>query len=160
MAFCHWWKWLRYYIRRRYHNFYEWVYRQMEEKQIIKEKLVLCIDDMPEFVTLITLVLKRLGVRVIGAKDGLEGLSKIRQMKPDLVLLDLMLPQMSGWEVYWQMQADDDLKAIPVIIVSVRSEIMDRKLALESARADGYIAKPFAIHDLLNNVQRVLSLAA
>jgi CheY-like chemotaxis protein len=128
------------------------------KNKLMSEKTVLCIDDMPEFITLITMVLKRLGIKVIGAEDGLDGITKVRQMKPDLVLLDLMMPRMNGWEVYWQMQADNDLRDIPIIIVSVRSELMDRKLALESAKADGYITKPFAIQDLLLNVQRVLSI--
>ena len=131
----------------------------MKENTFPEGKLVLCIDDVPEFVTLITLFLKRFGVTVIGAGDGVEGLTKVRQMKPDLVLLDLMMPKMNGWEVYWQMQADEELKDIPVIIVSVRSEMMDRKLALESAKAEGYITKPFAMQDLLLNVQRVLGVA-
>ena len=123
------------------------------------EKLVLCIDDIPEFITLMDLILKRIGVRVVGAHDGVEGLSKIREIRPDLVLLDLMLPKMSGWEVFWQMQSDSALSTIPVIIVSVRSEAMGRQFPPESVKVDGYIAKPFNIQDLLLNVQEVLHLA-
>lgn len=132
----------------------------MESQPAVSEKLVLCIDDMPELITLVGLILKRVGIKVIGASDGLEGLAKAREVKPDLVLLDLMLPRMNGWEVFWQMQADEQLKRIPVIIISVRSEIMDRRLALESAEADGYLTKPFAIQDLLTNVERALGQAA
>ncbi len=131
-----------------------------ENSQTTDRKLVLCIDDMPEFINLIQLVLTRLDIEVIGAHDGLEGLAKIRALKPDLVLLDLMMPKMNGWEVYWRMQADAELKDIPVIIVSVRSEIVDRELALESARADGYLSKPFSIQNLVLNVQRVLGTTA
>ncbi|MBN2003237.1 MAG: response regulator [Anaerolineae bacterium] len=123
-------------------------------------KLILCIDDMPEFVNLIQLVLTRFGIEVIGANDGLEGLEKIRTLKPDLVLLDLMMPKMNGWEVYWRMQADQEMKDIPVIIVSVRSEFVDHQLALESAKANGYLSKPFSIHNLVRNVQKVLDIAA
>lgn len=130
------------------------------EQPFPSEKLVLCIDDMPELITLVSLILKRIGIKVIGANDGLEGLAKAREVKPDLVLLDLMLPRMNGWEVFWQMQADEQLKNIPVIIISVRSEIMDRRLALESAQANGYLTKPFAIQDLLVNVERALAQAA
>jgi len=132
----------------------------MESQPSISEKLVLCIDDMPELITLVGLILKRVGIKVIGASDGQEGLAKAREVKPDLVLLDLMLPRMNGWEVFWQMQADEQLKKIPVIIISVRAEIMDRRLALESAEADGYLTKPFAIQDLLTNVERALGQAA
>ncbi len=124
------------------------------------KKLVLCIDDMPEFINFIQLVLARLDIEVVGANDGLEGLAKIQALKPDLVLLDLMMPRMNGWEVYWKMQADAELKDIPVIIVSVRSEIIDRELALESAQADGYLSKPFSIQNLVLNVQRVLGTTA
>jgi len=61
------------------------------------KKLVLCIDDMPEFINFIQLVLARLDIEVVGANDGLEGLAKIQALKPDLVLLDLMMPRMNGW---------------------------------------------------------------
>ncbi len=131
----------------------------MEQLLQSQQKLALYIDDIPEFITLMDLVLKRTGVKVVGAKEGIEGLNKIHAIKPNLVLLDLMLPRMSGWEVFKKMRTDDELKNIPIIIISVYSEMMDRKLALESVQADGYITKPFSIQDLLLNVQRVLHLA-
>lgn len=122
-----------------------------------KKKIVLYIEDEPELINLIKLILRRAGYEVIGATDGAEGLSRVRELKPDLVLLDLMLPVMSGWEVYWQMKADEELKNIPVIIVTVRAGLMDRRLALETAAVDGYVTKPFRPQDILVNISKVLS---
>jgi DNA-binding response OmpR family regulator len=122
-----------------------------------KKKIVLYIEDEPELINLIKLILRRAGYEVIGATDGAEGLSRVRELKPDLVLLDLMLPVMSGWEVYWQMKADEELKNIPVIIVTVRAGLMDRRLALETAAVDGYVTKPFRPQDILVDISKVLS---
>lgn len=122
-----------------------------------KKKIVLYIEDEPELINLIKLILRRAGYEVIGATDGAEGLSRVRELKPDLVLLDLMLPVMSGWEVYWQMKADEELKDIPVIIVTVRAGLMDRRLALETAAVDGYVTKPFRPQDILVDISKVLS---
>lgn len=126
-------------------------------KQEEKKKIVLYIEDEPELINLIKLILRRAGYEVIGATDGAEGLSRVRELKPDLVLLDLMLPVMSGWEVYWQMKADEELKDIPVIIVTVRAGLMDRRLALETAAVDGYVTKPFRPQDILVDISKVLS---
>ena len=70
-------------------------------------KQILCIEDEPEMIDLIRLILERRGFNVQGAAGGMEGIKKIRELLPDLVLLDLMMPDMDGWEVYQQMKADE-----------------------------------------------------
>ena len=70
-------------------------------------KCILCVEDEPEMIDLIRLILGRRGFEVKGAAGGTEGLKMIRQDPPDLVLLDLMMPDMDGWEVYQQMKADE-----------------------------------------------------
>ena len=70
-------------------------------------KRILCIEDEPEMIDLIRLILSRRGFEVVGAAGGVEGIKLVREMLPDLVLLDLMMPDMDGWEVYQQMKADE-----------------------------------------------------
>ena len=119
-------------------------------------KRILCIEDEPEMIDLIRLILGRRGFEVIGAAGGKEGLEKMRQAPPDLVLLDLMMPDMDGWEVYQQMKADEKTKEIPVIVVTAKAQSIDKVLGLHIAKVDDYIAKPFSPQDLLNSVDKVL----
>ncbi|MBN1452942.1 MAG: response regulator [Anaerolineales bacterium] len=120
-------------------------------------KQILCIEDEPEMIDLIRLILGRRGFEVVGAAGGKEGLEKVRQQPPDLVLLDLMMPDMDGWEVYQQMKADEKTKDIPVIVVTAKAQSIDKVLGLHIAKVDDYIAKPFSPQDLLNSVEKVLS---
>ena len=119
-------------------------------------KCILCVEDEPEMIDLMRLILGRRGFDVKGASGGVEGLKMIRQEMPDLVLLDLMMPDMDGWEVYQQMKADEKTKNIPVIVVTAKAQSIDRVLGLHIAKVDDYIAKPFSPQDLMNSVEKVL----
>jgi len=119
-------------------------------------KCILCVEDEPEMIDLIRLILGRRGFEVIGATGGVEGLKMVREHQPDLVLLDLMMPDMDGWEVYQQIKADEKTKDIPVIVVTAKAQSIDKVLGLHIAKVDDYIAKPFSPQDLLNSVERVL----
>ncbi len=125
----------------------------------IKKKVV-CVEDEPEIIDLIRLILGRKGIDLTGATGGLEGLEAIRRVKPDLVLLDLMMPDMDGWEVYQQMKADPELKNIPVIVVTAKAQSIDKILGLHIAKVDDYVTKPFGPQELLQSVERVLSAKA
>ncbi len=120
-------------------------------------KRILCIEDEPEMIDLIRLILGRRGFEVLGAAGGTAGLKEVREQLPDLVLLDLMMPDMDGWEVYQQMKADDSTRNIPVIVVTAKAQSIDKVLGLHIAKVDDYIAKPFSPQDLLNSVEKVLS---
>lgn len=120
-------------------------------------KHILCIEDEPEMIDLIRLILGRRGFEVIGAAGGKEGLEKVRANPPDLILLDLMMPDMDGWEVYQQIKADEKTKEIPVIVVTAKAQSIDKVLGLHIAKVDDYIAKPFSPQDLLNSVDKVFS---
>lgn len=120
-------------------------------------KRILCIEDEPEMIDLIRLILGRRGFEVLGAAGGTAGLKEVREQLPDLVLLDLMMPDMDGWEVYQQMKASDSTRSIPVIVVTAKAQSIDKVLGLHIAKVDDYIAKPFSPQDLLNSVERVLS---
>ncbi|MCI0551499.1 MAG: response regulator [Anaerolineae bacterium] len=121
-----------------------------------KLKNILCVEDEPEMIDLMRLILGRRGFEVKGASGGIEGLRMIREDLPDLVLLDLMMPDMDGWEVYQQMKADEKTKHIPVIVVTAKAQSIDKVLGLHIAKVDDYLAKPFSPQDLLSSVERVL----
>jgi two-component system response regulator VicR len=120
------------------------------------KKKVVCIEDEPEMIDLVKLILGRKGFDLIGANGGREGLEAVRRVKPDLVLLDLMMPDMDGWEVYQKIKADKELMDIPVIVVTARAQSIDRVLGLHIAKVDDYITKPFGPQELLQSVERVL----
>jgi two-component system response regulator VicR len=124
------------------------------------KKTVVCIEDEPEMVDLIKLILGRRGFELTGAMGGREGLEVIRRVKPDLVLLDLMMPDIDGWEVYQQMKADEELKHIPVIVVTAKAQSIDKVLGLHIAKVDDYVTKPFGPQELLQSIERVLGKAA
>ncbi|MCU0520123.1 MAG: response regulator [Anaerolineae bacterium] len=119
---------------------------------------VVCIEDEPEMIELIKLILGRRNFELIGAVGGREGLATVREVKPDLVLLDLMMPDMDGWEVYQQMKADEDLNTIPVIVVTAKAQSIDKVLGLHIAKVDDYVTKPFGPQELLASVRKVLQL--
>jgi two-component system, OmpR family, response regulator VicR len=123
-------------------------------------KLVVCIEDEPEMIDLVKLILSRKGFQVVGAMGGREGLEAIQAHKPDLVLLDLMMPDMDGWEVYQKMKADDATKSIPVIVVTAKAQSIDKVLGLHIAKVDDYITKPFGPQELLESVEQVLARQA
>jgi DNA-binding response OmpR family regulator len=126
----------------------------MDDKTV---KHILCIEDEPEMIDLIRLILGRRGFDVHGATGGTEGLRLVRETHPDLVLLDLMMPDMDGWEVYQQMKADDATRNIPVIVVTAKAQNIDKVLGLHIAKVDDYIAKPFSPQELLNSVEKVFN---
>jgi len=122
-----------------------------------KIKKILCVEDEPEMIDLIRLILSRRGFETNGANGGKEGLEIIRREHPDLVLLDLMMPEMDGWEVYQQMKSDPATKDIPVIVVTAKAQSIDKVLGLHIAKVDDYITKPFSPQELLDSVDKVLS---
>jgi two-component system response regulator VicR len=125
-----------------------------------RKRNVVCIEDEPEMIDLIRLILGRRGFELTGAMGGREGLDAIRRIRPDLVLLDLMMPDMDGWDVYQQMKADDNLKDIPVIIVTAKAQSIDKVLGLHIAKVDDYVTKPFGPQELLQSVEKVLGAKA
>ncbi len=117
---------------------------------------VVCIEDEVEIIELIKQILGRRRIDVVGAYGGKEGLKQIAAVKPDLVLLDLIMPQMGGWEVFQTMRATASMRDIPVIVVTARAEAIDRLLGLHIAGVDDYIAKPFKPETLVQSVENLL----
>lgn len=81
----------------------------------------------------------------------------IKEHKPDLVLLDLMMPDLDGWEVYQQMKADKETTDIPVIVVTAKAQSIDKVLGLHIAKVEDYISKPFSPQELIDSVDQVLN---
>jgi two-component system response regulator VicR len=119
-------------------------------------KRVVCIEDEPEMIDLVRLILGRRGFDVTGANGGLEGLETVQREKPDLVLLDLMMPDMDGWEVYQRIKSDEDLREIPIVVVTAKAQSIDKVLGLHIAKVDDYITKPFGPQELLESVEKIL----
>ena len=120
-------------------------------------KRVVYIEDEQEMIDLVRLILSRKGYEVLGANGGRKGLQLVIDQLPDLVLLDLMMPDMDGWEVYQQMKANDKTRQIPVIVITAKAQSIDKVLGLHIAKVDDYISKPFSPQDLLDSVEKVLA---
>jgi len=116
---------------------------------------VVYIEDEPEMVDLVRLILQRKNYEVIGANGGREGLDTVRRLLPDIVLLDLMMPDMDGWEVYQQLKAEESTRDIPVIVITAKAQNIDKVLGLHIAKVNDYISKPFSPKDLVDSLQKV-----
>ncbi len=123
------------------------------EKKDNKETTVLIIEDEAQITRLIELELKYEGYEVLTATDGVEGLKAIRDNEPDLVLLDCMLPNLSGEEVCRQVR--DDADNVPIIMITAKDSIEDKVKGLDRG-ADDYLVKPFATEELLARIRAVL----
>lgn len=121
------------------------------------KRYLVYIEDEQEMIDLVRLILNRRGYEIIGATGGREGLDAIREKMPDLVLLDLMMPDMDGWDVYQQMKADESTQNIPVIVITAKAQSIDKVLGLHIAKVDDYISKPFSPQELVESVEKVLA---
>lgn len=116
---------------------------------------VLVVDDEPDIVALVAYHLARAGYRVSTAATGTDGLAAARHERPALIVLDLMLPGLSGYEVLEQLRADAGTQGIPVLMLTARREEQDRIRGLTMG-ADDYLAKPFAPQELVLRVGAIL----
>jgi len=118
-------------------------------------KRILVIDDELELVKAVEVRLKASGYEVMVAFDGLAGISKVKEAKPDLILLDIIMPKMDGYEVCKKLMADPETKDIPIVIFSASQERVLEAKCKELGITD-FIVKPFETNDLLNTVNEVL----
>jgi len=119
-------------------------------------KTIVYIEDDTEMIELIRFVLERKGFEIIGASGGRKGLEIIFDTKPDLILLDLMMPEMDGWDVFHQIKSNESTKNIPVVIISAKAQPIDRLLGIEIAKVDDYFTKPFKTQELVDSIERLL----
>lgn len=123
----------------------------------IAKKRIVYIEDDAEMIDLVELILNRHGFLVQGAHGGREGLDSVHQQIPDLILLDLMMPDLDGWDVYQQLKAEDKTKDIPVIVITAKTQTIDKVLGLHIAKVDDYISKPFRPQELLDSIEKVFA---
>ncbi len=122
-----------------------------------KQRIIAVIEDQPDIVDLLELILKRKNYKVLRAYDGDVGLELVRKYKPDVVLLDLMMPTLDGWEFHKALREDPEIADIPVIYVTARASQEERLRALEEEGAAAYIVKPFSPRELLQAIEQVLA---
>jgi two-component system alkaline phosphatase synthesis response regulator PhoP len=120
---------------------------------------ILIVEDMESVVTLLRTILEREGFEVASVRDGLEALDAVRREKPDLMLLDLILPGLDGLEVLRRVRNDPPTAHLPVIVLSGKEEERDKVIGLEIG-ADDYITKPFQANELVARVKSRLRRTA
>jgi len=116
---------------------------------------ILLVEDEKVLIETVTLRLQANGYEVISASDGFEGLEKAKKEKPDLIILDLMLPKMDGYKVCGLLKADTRYNKIPIIMFTARAQESDKKMGKEVG-ADAYITKPFEPQALLEKIHQLL----
>ena len=118
-------------------------------------KRILVVEDEAELVKAIQIRLEQAGYETLVAYDGMEALDKAHKEKPDLIILDLMLPKMDGYKVCRMLKFDEKYKKIPIIMLTARAQDSDEKLGLETG-ADAFITKPFQHEAVLAKIKELL----
>lgn len=116
---------------------------------------ILLVDDDPDLVEIVQTFLESRGYRVEVAMDGVEALARLEEMHPELVLLDIMMPRMDGWEVARIIKGHPEMGDIRVVMLTARGEFADKQEGLRSG-ADDYIVKPIRLEELAERVERNL----
>lgn len=117
---------------------------------------VLVVDDEPDVLLLCRVNLEFEGYEVMEASDGVEAMARVRDRRPDVVLLDVMMPRMDGWQVLKELKGDDDLKDIPVVMLTAKVQDQDQIRGWSSGASE-YITKPFSPLSLSQVLDDVLS---
>lgn len=125
----------------------------------MSQEKILVVDDEINIQELIKFNLEKNGYNVVCSGNGKEALKLIREQLPNLVLLDVMLPQMDGYEVCKEVRKDNNISTIPIIMITAKSEEFDKVIGLELG-ADDYITKPFSIREMLARVKAILRRTA
>jgi two-component system alkaline phosphatase synthesis response regulator PhoP len=118
-------------------------------------KKILIVDDEPDILKVVSYRLKKMGYNMLLAVNGQEGLDMAEKERPDLILLDLRLPMMDGYEVCRRLKANKELDRIPIILLSA-SQATRIKEKLTECKADDYIVKPFELKELLDKIERFI----
>ena len=120
---------------------------------------ILVVDDEPEIVVLTKIMLEKEGHKVTVAKDSAECFGRLKKEKPDLILLDIMMPGDDGWEACRKIKEDKETHDIPVVMFTVRTSDDSVDKSYKYARADAHINKPFARKELLDIIRGLLEKA-
>ena len=119
-------------------------------------KKILVVDDEPFIVQMVTSRLKSSGYELLSAADGDEALKKARSEQPDLIILDLMLPKIDGFQVCATLKQDERYKHIPIVLLTAKGGEESRQIGIEECGADDYVTKPFDAQALLEKIKKLL----
>lgn len=120
-----------------------------------KEKRILVVDDEPHAIRALTFILKKEGYDVYSALNGEEAMARVRESKPDLMFLDVMMPRKNGFEVCQEIKGDPGLSDIYIIMLTAKGQEKDREKGL-SLGADEFVTKPFSLTDIVARVRELL----
>ncbi|MBK8598802.1 MAG: response regulator [Holophagales bacterium] len=120
-----------------------------------RQRTILIVDDEEDVLDLLQLVFETSGFEVRRASSGKAAVSSAYELPPDVVLLDVMMPEMDGWQVLRTLKGDERTRHIPVVMLSARAERRDKMIGLQEG-AEGYIAKPFSPAEVVREVQSFL----
>jgi DNA-binding response OmpR family regulator len=120
---------------------------------------ILIVDDEPNIILALELLMKRQGYEVLTVDDGRKALDSLAEFRPDLILLDIMMPKMDGYEVCQRIRADASLADVPVIMLTAKGREVEREKGL-ALGADCYITKPFSTREVIAKVQEILAARA
>lgn len=122
------------------------------------QRTLLVVDDQPDIVRLVTKIFEARGMRVIAGRDGREALDLVAKERPDVILLDLDLPAIDGWEVCQRLKSDPNTKSVPIVMMTAAHVSPQSAKRGIDGGADEYIAKPFLREVLVHNVERLLGV--
>ena len=123
----------------------------------MERKRILIADDEEDVVTTLQFTLEKEGYQCLTAYDGKEALDKAKRENPDLIILDIMMPKMNGYEVSRLLKFDARFKHIPIVMLTARTQAKDKEIGRDTG-ADVYITKPFEMDDLVSTVHNILKL--
>ena len=119
------------------------------------KKKILVVDDEKDILELVSIILSEGDITVYKAEDGRSALEIAKEKKPDLILLDIMMPEIDGWEVLKMLKKEKETKDIPIAMLTCKTEVRDKVLGIQEGAVD-YITKPFAPDDLMSRVKEIL----
>jgi len=118
------------------------------------KKKILVVDDEFEIVELTRMILEKEGFQVSGANSGMSAIKLVQEVNPDMILLDVNMPEMSGWEVLRVLKTDETMSHIPVILFTIKSEVRDKVHGIQNGAYD-YITKPFSYDELVLRINKI-----
>jgi DNA-binding response OmpR family regulator len=119
-------------------------------------KKIVYIEDDVEMTYLMKMILERKGYEIISTNNGVDGCDLVIEENPDLILLDLMMPDIDGWDVYHQLKSNVSTQSIPVVIISAKAQPIDKVLGLQVAKVNNYVSKPFKPQELIEVIESIL----
>jgi len=118
-------------------------------------KTILVVDDEPDILLTVSQMLEMYGYNVLKARNGQECIEKLCEVKPDLVLLDIMMPEISGWDVAAKIKENPEWKEIPIVFLTAKGDTMS--IGMGNLAAVDYIVKPFDVRDLKERLDKILN---